>query len=171
MGESRKIHVSLHFPDLPLSHGREVVSLPGRSRWVGCKPSQAQKMPAANLGKEIPLAFKRCYWGSSFSAADGGKQSFPCWPPVRSAFQQQLICSHVAHPFTWKFVSITPSSWQWSQGSRCLRTPSQMALQSLCSILKGKQPAGKPGPIWSWDWEGKRRKRSCWFRYPGREKI
>lgn len=34
---------------------------PGRSSWISWKPSQAQKMPAAKLEKEMPLAFKSHY--------------------------------------------------------------------------------------------------------------
>lgn len=124
-----------------MSNGRKVLSPPGRSSWVWWKPSQAQQMPAPKLEKEMSLAFKSHYWGSSFWSEEGRKQSFPCWPPVWRTFQEQLVFSCFLSFLTRQFVTTTPRSWQQGQGSGCLWTLSQMALQGLCYISQSKQPA------------------------------
>lgn len=139
-----------------------------RQEHLGTMETQPSTENASNKPgeKEIPLAFKRYYWSSCFSAEGGRKQSFPCWPPVRSAFQQQLVCSHIAHPFSQD--SLWPLPWAPCSGVKGVgvyehRARWHFRLSAVScrgSSLQHKtgwkrtRALGKPGSDWSWGLRG-----------------
>lgn len=143
-----------------LSNGRKVLSPPRRSSWVWWKPSREQKMPAAKLEKEMPLAFKSHYWGSSFLSEEGRKQSFPCWPPMWRIFNNNCF-AHASCPFS------PGSLWPLPQGpgsrvkgigvcepwARGHFRVSLISHRISSRQQKRTRALGKWGSIWSWERE------------------
>lgn len=159
-----------------MSNGRKVLSPPGRSSWVWWKPSQAQQMPAAKLEKEMSLAFKSHYWGSSFWSEEGRNQSFPCWPPVWRTFQEQLVCLCFPSFLTRQFVTTTQGPGSRVKGVAVCEPWARWhfrvsAISHRVSSLQRKREKDQSFGEVRISLKLGREKRSSWFRYPGSKKI